>query len=40
VDIPNQKVVNPSQSDDTFKDISKDNISNTNVRNKGSKAHS
>jgi hypothetical protein len=40
VDIPNQKVVNPSQSDDTFKDISEDNISNINIRNKGSKPHS
>jgi hypothetical protein len=40
VDLPNQEVVNPSQSDEIFKDISKNDISNKIVRNEGLKVHS
>jgi len=35
VDLPNQEMVNPSQSDEIFKDISKNGISNKIVKNKG-----
>jgi hypothetical protein len=37
VDLTNQEVVNPSQSDEIFKEISKNEKI---VRNEGSKAHS
>ena len=40
MDLPNQEVVNPSQSDEIFKDISKNDISNKIVRNEGLKVHS
>jgi hypothetical protein len=40
VDLPNQEVVNPSQSDEIFKDISKNGISNKIIRNEGLKVHS
>jgi hypothetical protein len=40
VDLPNQEVVNPSQSDEIFKDISKNDISNKIVRNEGLKVYS
>jgi hypothetical protein len=40
VDLPNHEVVNPSQSDEIFKDISKNGISNKIIRNEGLKVHS
>ena len=40
MDLPNHEVVNPSQSDEIFKDISKNGISNKIIRNEGLKVHS
>jgi hypothetical protein len=39
MDLPNQEVVNPFQNDGIFKDISKNDKSNKNIRNEGLKAH-
>ena len=40
MDLPNEEVVNPFQSDEIFKDIFKNDKSNKIITNKGSKAHS
>jgi hypothetical protein len=39
MDLPNQEVVSPFQNDGIFKDISKNDKSNKNIRNEGLKAH-
>jgi len=40
MDLPNEEVVNPFQSDEIFKDIFKNDKSNKIITNEGSKAHS